>query len=144
MNDTTKKNRKISKSEIFWISFEGFAGFVGLFLLILGIVGDYLPVLYSENWIRQSEDGWMSFSHSQITYRWFGVFFLLGALVLALITLNHYAKKGDINEERELRRAQRMQVLNASTETVPVEVESSPKADAPKAEATKVPSPSGK
>lgn len=127
MNETAKKTKTLSKSEIFWISFESLLGFVGIFLLVLGIVGDYLPVVYSDNWIRQSEEGWMKWSNSQITFRWFGVFFLLGALLFALITLNHYAKKSDINDERELRRAQRMQVLNASEASAPIEVDSTPK-----------------
>lgn len=111
-----KKQRKISGWEIFWICFEGLAAFVGLFLIILGIVGDYLPVLYKYNWILQSENGWMKFSGSQITFRWFGFFFLIGAAILSVITLNYFAKAGDRNEERELRRAQRLQVLSSSQE----------------------------
>lgn len=110
----TKKTRKIGRWEIFWIALEGTAAFVGLFLMILGIVGDYLPVLYSDNWILQSERGWMSFSNSQITFRWLGFFFLIGAAVLAVITLNYFAKASDRNEERALRRAQRLQVLSES------------------------------
>jgi hypothetical protein len=128
-----KKQRKIGRWEIFWISFEGLAAFVGLFLMILGIVGDYLPVRYKYNWILQSETGWMKFSGSQITFRWFGFFFLIGAAILAVITLNYFAKAGDRNEERALRRAQRLQVLSSSQEETPetkteaaVEVPSTP------------------
>jgi hypothetical protein len=114
MEEKAQKKTKLAKSEIFWIVLEGTAAFVGLFLIILGIVGDHLPVKYEYNWILQSENGWMKTSGSQITFRWFGFFFLLGAAVLSLFTLNHYAKKTDLDEERSLRRAQRLQVLSES------------------------------
>ena len=66
-----------------------------------------------------------------LSFRWLGIIAILIASVLAVITLNHFAKKTDADEERELRRAQRLQVLNGSSEeaATPVEVKNEPVAD---------------
>jgi drug/metabolite transporter (DMT)-like permease len=127
----SKKTSKMSKGEITWTVLVGLLAFAGLFLIVLGFVGDYLPVKNSENWIMTSE---AAFSKTmQMNYRWFGVILLLGASFIEVIVLNYYARKGDIDEERALRRQQRLQVISASAEadkaaaTAAVEVNSTPK-----------------
>lgn len=113
MNTVAKKTkRKISVGETIWIVIESIFGVGGLTLLVLGIVSDYFPSVYSENYIAMAERSWMSFSHTSLSFRWLGIIAILLGSVLAVITLNHYAKKTDADEERELRRAQRLQVLN--------------------------------
>ncbi len=123
-----KKTRKISIGERIWITIESVFGLAGFTLLVLGIVSDYLPSKYSENFLAKQEQAWMSFSHTPLTFRWLGVIALLIGSLLAVITLNHYAKKTDADEERELRRAQRLQVLNGEsiTEEKAKEVPSEP------------------
>jgi hypothetical protein len=59
---------------------------------------------------------------------------VIGAALIEVISLNYYARKGDIDEERALRRQQRLQVISASAEadkaaatSGAVEVNSTPK-----------------
>ena len=114
-NVEEKKNyHKVSKLEIFWIVIEGGFGLAGFVMLILGLISDYLPVVYSENSIAQAEQGWMNFVHCSMSFRALGVILILIGAVIAVISLNHYAKKSDADEERAIRRAQRLQVLNAT------------------------------
>ncbi len=117
MNTVAKKTkRKFSIGETIWTVVESIFGIGGLTLLVLGIVSDYLPSVYSENYLAMAEQAWMSFSHTSLSFRWLGIIAILIGATLALITLNHYAKKTDADEERELRRAQRLQVLSGSEE----------------------------
>ena len=119
MNTAAKKTkRKLSVGETIWTVTESIFGIGGLTLLVLGIVSDYLPSVYSENYLAMAEQAWMSFSHTSLSFRWLGIIAILIGSTLALITLNHYAKKTDADDERELRRAQRLQVLNNSEQEV--------------------------
>lgn len=105
----TSSKKKLSKKEIVWYSISGFIALAGLFFLILGIVGDHLPVVYSDNWILYSEPMWLS-NWSGLSYRTFGlILFLIGSL-LAVICLAVFAREGDRDAERALRRAQRLGV----------------------------------
>lgn len=116
-----KKRRAIPASEIVWICIEGAMALTGLVLIILGIVCEYLPVLYEDNPLLQCERGIMSATNSNIGFRWLGFFFLLGAAIISLITLNHYSKRTDRDAERDLRRRQRMQVLSESAPAAPLD-----------------------
>lgn len=108
----TKKNVAVSKWEIFWIALSGVIALGGLVMIVLGIVGDYLPVLADKNWILQGESSFKNAMH--MSYRWFGSILLLGAALISLIYLNYFAKKSDVDEERALRRQQRLSVISAS------------------------------
>lgn len=110
MNETAKT--KMKKSEIFWIVLSSVLGATGLFFIILGIVGDHLPKKLSENWILTSQTAFESAIH--LTYRWFGIIFLLAGTLIIVLALNHYARKTDADDERALRRAQRLQVISSS------------------------------
>ena len=49
----SKSKTKLKRKEIIIYSIASFLAFAGLFFLILGIVGDHLPLVYSDNWIRK-------------------------------------------------------------------------------------------
>ena len=102
-----EKTKKISKKEIVWYSIAGFIGFVGLFFLILGIVGENLPVVYSDNWILYSEPLWLS-NWSGMGYRYWGLILFLAGSLLAVICLSVFARETDRDSERASRRAQRL------------------------------------
>jgi hypothetical protein len=114
MENEVAKKSKISKGEITWIVISSVIAAAGLFMSILGIVGDHLPVKNSENWILLGESSFESVM--KMNYRWFGVILIIGAAFISVLFLNHYAKKGDIDEERNLRRQQRLQVISASAD----------------------------
>jgi uncharacterized membrane protein YbaN (DUF454 family) len=114
MEEEKKTKTKMSPWEIFWIALTGVIAVGGLFMIVLGIVGDYLPVLADKNWILEGESGFKSKMH--MNYRWFGSILLIGSALISLIYLNYFAKKSDIDEERALRRQQRLSVISASEE----------------------------
>jgi predicted RNA-binding protein with PUA-like domain len=112
MVENTESKRRVSNSEIFWIALCSLIGLGGIAMIVLGFVADYLPVLNSENYSGQT--AFETAMH--MPYRWFGVILLLGSAFISVITLNFYAKKTDIDEERAVRRAQRLQVISDSPE----------------------------
>ena len=138
MEEESKKTKKLTKGEITWISLEGFVAALGLFFVVIGICVDYVaphlsPIGEYSNWLLDWQNGFATWSKTTLSLRWVGVIIILIAVLVALITLNHYAKKSDVNDERALRRAQRLQVLSQSaavTETEVVEATSTaPKSD---------------
>lgn len=124
-----KKNvkRVMSVPEIVWTVVEGLFGLAGITLIVLGFVADYLPLLYSENYLLQAQQDFMNATHTPLTFRWLGFICLLIGAVLALITLHFFAKRRDVSDERELRRQQRMKIIAESApEPEVVDAESKP------------------
>jgi uncharacterized membrane protein YbaN (DUF454 family) len=112
-----KNSAKVSGAEIAWIAISGTIALAGLVMVILGIVGDYLPGKTSENWILLGEASFKKVM--MMNYRWFGVILIIGAAFISVIYLNIFAKKSDIDEERALRRQQRLQVISQSAPATP-------------------------
>src|SRR5574344_1745748 len=118
MEEVEKKSaNKIAGAEITWIVISGLIAAAGLAMVILGIIGDYLPIKSSENWILLGEASFKNVM--KMNYRWFGVILILGAALISVIYLNIFAKKSDIDEERALRRQQRLQVISQSAPATP-------------------------
>ena len=99
--------KKLTKKEIAVYIIAGVIAVVGLFSLVLGIVGEHLPVLASENWIITSESAWLS-NWSHMGYRFWGLILLGVAALIACVSLSLFAREGDRDSERALRRAQRL------------------------------------
>ncbi len=110
--------RKIGNWEIFWIVLSGILGLGGLFMLVLGLVGSFLPVLNDDNWILLSQATLEA--ATGLTYVWFGAIVLVLDAILACIYLNYFAKRSDIDTERAIRRAQRLKII-AESEKVEAE-----------------------
>ncbi len=109
------KTKKLSLKEIVWYIIAGFFGLAGLVFLVLGIVGEHLPVLSSENGILLSEAAWLT-SWSPLGYRYWGIILVLASSLLAVICLTLFAREGDRDVERALRRAQRLGVTKTQDE----------------------------
>ncbi len=105
---------KISGWERFWIVLASLFIVAGLFFIVLGIVGSYLPVEYSDNWILSSQAAFAAKMH--LSYRWFGVILLLVGTVVGTISLNLFERKSDADAERAERRAQRLKIISDSKE----------------------------
>ncbi|MCR5492017.1 MAG: hypothetical protein K6F32_07820 [Bacilli bacterium] len=99
--------KKLSKKEITFYVIAAVIGAIGLFSLVLGIVGEHLPVLASDNWILTSEAAWLS-NWSHMGYRFWGLILIGAAVLLTCICLTVFAREGDRDTERALRRAQRL------------------------------------
>lgn len=128
----TKKS-KITKAEVIWTIIVSLLLIAGITFIVLGFVADYLPAKASENYLGQTEFK----AATNMTYRWFGVALMMGGVAIALITLNYFAHRSDVEEERAIRKAQRLKVIsdsapeNVSTEGAvdAVEAPAAPKAE---------------
>ena len=107
MEEVVKKKSKISKAEIFWIVIDSIIGLAGLVFVVLGFISAYLPKKSSDNWT--GETAFTEVMH--MSYRLFGAVLLLGAAIIAVIFLNFFAKKSDVDSERAERRAQRLKII---------------------------------
>ena len=120
MNDKKKKT-SLPRKEIAWYVFSSFLAVVGLTFIVIGIVGDHLPVKSSDNWVLISEAAWLS-NWSHMGYRYWGIILLAVGTLIGCTALTMFARSGDRDSERALRRAQRLAVTSEE-EPVVKEVE---------------------
>ena len=113
------KTKKLSGKELFWYVLCGLIAFTGLVSLVFGIVGEHFPGLYEDNWIAASENSWIK-TWSGLGYRYWGIILIVIAAFIVTIALTAFAKEGDRDSERALRRQQRL-ALNNAVEEKPVE-----------------------
>ena len=116
MNDMTPtkiedvSKNKISKGEKVFIVLDGILALGGLVMIVLGFIADFYPGKPEDNWTGQA-----AFQNAmRLSYRWFGVILLLVAALIAAIALNGFARKNDTDNERALRRAQRLKIISES------------------------------
>ena len=116
MNDMTPtkiedvSKNKLSKGEKVFIVLDGILALGGLVMIVLGFIADFYPGKPEDNWTGQA-----AFQNAMhLSYRWFGVILLLVAALIAAITLNGFARKNDTDNERALRRAQRLKIISES------------------------------
>ena len=109
-----KKKTVLKKKEIFWYCLASLIGLTGLVFTVFGIIGDHLPVLSSENWIRNSENGWLV-PWLGFGYRYAGIILIVAAALIAVLCLTLFAREGDRDAERNLRRAQRLAIEQEET-----------------------------
>ena len=101
------KKSKLTKKEIVFYSIAAVIGAVGLLFVVFGIVGSHFPGINEDNWIAASEKAWLT-NWSGIGYRWWGLILVGIAAVIACISLTVFAREGDRDSERALRRQQRL------------------------------------
>jgi len=123
-----EKKMKIGKAELAWYIVAAVFGLAGLVFVVFGIIGDHFPGLASDNWVKNAE-GWLAWSG--MGYRWWGLILLGVAVLIFLFDLNVSAQKGEKDDERALRRAQRLKLEEEAKNEKVVEVEP---VEAPKAE----------
>lgn len=125
-----KKRKKVTNWEIFWIVVASLIGAAGLFLIVLGFVGDYWEIEYSLNWIQQSENSLVA--AIGLSYRGLGAILVVACGLLSALFLHIFAKKADAYQEREARRKMRLEVMSESLAEEP-KVEAAPTETKPEA-----------
>lgn len=108
-----QKKTKVSKPEIVCIVFDSIVGMAGLVFIVLGFISAYLPRKSSENWT--GEAAFTDVMH--MSYRLFGALLLFAFAIIAVIFLNIFAKKSDVDNERAERRAKRLKIIAASADS---------------------------
>ncbi len=96
---------KIEFKELIWYFIAGVLAFGGVFMMIFGIIGHHMSGNLEQNFIKQAE------KNIALDFRTWGIILLAAGVVIALIALVYFASKADRNNEKILRRQQR---LNAS------------------------------
>ena len=120
----SKTPKKLSNKEIAWYVVASIIATVGLVFLVFGIVGDHFPGDFKDNWIASSENGWLK-NWSNMGYRWWGLILLGIAAFIAIVSLTVFAKEGDRDSERALRRAQRLAMASSNVKEAEVVSETS-------------------
>ncbi len=105
MNESKKK--KISQKELACYIVAGVIALIALVFIIFGIIGNHYQGKASDNWVQVSEKAWLT-PWSNMGYRWWGIILMSAAAFIAIVTLLVFARSGDRDEERALRRRQRL------------------------------------
>lgn len=100
-----QNTNKIEFKELIWYFIAGVLAFGGIFMMIFGIIGHHMSGNLEQNFIKQAE------KNIALDFRTWGIILLAAGVVIALIALVYFASKADRNNEKILRRQQR---LNAS------------------------------
>lgn len=123
------KKKRISQKELAWYIVAGVIATIALVFIIFGIIGNHYQGKASDNWVQVSEKAWLV-NWSNMGYRWWGIVLMAIAAFIAIVTLLVFARSGDRDEERALRRRQRLMLEEeASKEAHPeiVNAEATPK-----------------
>lgn len=100
--------KKLAKGELAFYIIAGIFTGLGLALATFGIVGDLLDVTSAQNWILTAETAVITWSKIPFDWRIWGTLFIAAGVVIAVIDLLYYAKKEDFENDKALRRAQRL------------------------------------
>jgi len=129
MEENEKKTIKrgpLSGKELAWYIVAGIFATAGLTFLVFGIVGSHFPGKASDNWVIISENAWLT-NWSKMGYRWWGLILIGVGTLIGCIALTVFAKVSDRDQERVIRRQQRLvleqQVTEKTAEAIEVKAE---------------------
>ncbi|MCX5775130.1 MAG: hypothetical protein NTV44_02045 [Firmicutes bacterium] len=100
--------KKLAKGELAFYIIAGVITGLGVALAAFGIVGDLLDVTTAHNWILTAENAVIKWSKIAFDWQIWGTIFIAVGVIVAVIDLLYYAKKDDVENEKALRRAQRL------------------------------------
>ncbi len=103
------KKTHVSFSQLFWGSLSIFLLVSGLTLAILGFLRDLVNLPYDQNWIRIAENAMNEFLSTTLSWEvWGSLFLFLGAVIFTIL-MQRLASEEEKQQEKILRRAQRLQ-----------------------------------
>ena len=112
------KKEKLSVKEFVWYCIAAVIAIFGLILITFGIIGHHLNVPLSSNFVKNAEKSLIEAIHIPFDFRVWGVMFLLFGVLILIIVLTTFARKSDRENERSIRRQQRL--ANAKTDSAEV------------------------
>ncbi|HAV19413.1 MAG TPA: hypothetical protein DCX17_00115 [Firmicutes bacterium] len=110
------KKMKISGKELTWYIIASFFALSGIVLATLSVIGDYLAIPTSDNWIITAQTAVSDFLKIPLDWLAWGMIFLAIGLIIGVISLLYFAKKDIAEKEKAMRRAQRLGAEIVSTE----------------------------
>ena len=102
----SKKKLKLSIFEIVWYSLCGLLALWGITYIVLGLVGQLLPITADENALAKASE--VIKEHFGLGFLYWGMILVGIGAVLAIIVLLLNAKKSDKEVEKAARRAARL------------------------------------
>lgn len=134
----TNKKEIMSVKEFVWYCIGSVIAIFGIILMIFGIIGTHLNTPVSHNFIKSAEQQLMDATHIPFDFRTWGVMFVLLGVIVLIISLCAFARKADRDNERTVRRQQRLAAASADLAGVKSAVEVVEEAPAPAPEAEPV------
>lgn len=111
-----KTNKTLSNAEIVTIVIAGVFAVAGIFFGVVGIIGRYLS---DGNWIAAMGKAINTFFKSTLSLGLWGTILLAIGLVIYLVASVTFARRSDLDAEKQARRAQRLE-LEQAAESQPV------------------------
>ena len=133
-----EKQKKIAGKELGWYIVAAVFALTGLTFYIFGLIGKFYPGKASDNWVSLSENAWLV-NWSKMGYKWWGLILIGISVLIAVIALTVFARSADRDDERNLRRQQRLVLEQNATTGISKEGAVEVKAESKLAAETKAP-----
>lgn len=117
------KKEKLSVSEFVWLAIASVIAIFGIILIVFGLIGHHLNVPLDSNFVKNAENSLIEAIHIPFNFLVWGILFLLAGVALLLVVLTYYARKVDRENERTIRRQQRLASAKTDASEVKAAVE---------------------
>lgn len=117
------KKEKLSVKEFVWLAIASVIALFGLILITFGIIGHHLNVPLNSNFVKNAENSLIEAIHIPFGFTVWGVMFLLLGVAILIIVLTAFARKSDRENERTIRRQQRLASAKTDASEVKAAVE---------------------
>lgn len=104
-----KTQTSLTRKDWVGISLFGLIAGLGFLASLFGFIADFLNVPTADNWIKTMEASIQDFLSVSLTLLQGGAIFLVTGVLFLVIILNHIAQREQVEREKKLRRAQRLQ-----------------------------------
>ena len=125
------KKEKLSVKEFVWYCIASVIAIFGIILIVFGVIGHHLDVSLDSNFVKNAEKALIDAIHIPFDFRIWGVMFLLLGVAILLVVLTYFARKVDRENERTIRRQQRLASARTDAAEVKAAVQVVEEAPAP-------------
>lgn len=101
------KKKQLSWKELAWYIVGGMVALFGVALMIFGIIGHHIQNR-SANFVKDAEEALIAKIKINLDFRMWGIIFLALGMFVVIVALNYFAKKVDRENEKTIRRQQRL------------------------------------
>jgi SNF family Na+-dependent transporter len=105
----TKQQQKLTTKDWIWLSIFGTFSVVGFFLSLFGFLADFLNVSTADNWVKNAEQAVADFLSLPLNFLQWGAILMIVGVFFVVLILNAVAQREQVEREKKLRRAQRLQ-----------------------------------
>jgi len=101
------KKKQLSWKELAWYIAGGMVALFGVALMVFGIIGHHIQNR-SANFVKDAEEALIAKIKINLDFRMWGIIFLALGMFVVIVALNYFAKKVDRENEKTIRRQQRL------------------------------------